>query len=103
LPPGPEGPGGKGKKQQRKPKPKATHPTFLRRSTESAKQSGHYRIRTTDFINATVECAFLEAIVSRYPHQTISLVLDHARSQHRALVMDKAPALEIELLFLLTK
>ena len=56
-------------------------------------------IRTTDSINATVVCSLLEAIVSRYPRQAITLVLDNARYQHCALVINKAAELGIGLLF----
>jgi len=57
-------------------------------------------IRTTDSINAVVVCALLQEIASRYPNQAITLVLDNARYQHCALVISKAAALGIELLYL---
>ena len=57
-------------------------------------------IRTTESINAGVVCALLEEIASRYPKQAITLVLDNARYQHCALVIGKAAALGIELLYL---
>ena len=57
-------------------------------------------IRTSDSINAGVVCALLEEMASRHPRQAVTLVLDNARDQHCALVVSKAAALGIELLFL---
>ena len=57
-------------------------------------------IRTIDSINAGVVCALIEEIASRHPRQAVTLVMDNARYQHCALVVSKAAALGIELLFL---
>ena len=59
-------------------------------------------IRTTDSINATVVCALLDEIALRYPNQATTLVMDNARYQHCALVVEKAAVLGIELLYLPT-
>jgi transposase len=57
-------------------------------------------IRTTGYINGEVVCLLLAALRARHPSEAVTLVLDNARYQRRALVMDQANELGIELLFL---
>ena len=57
-------------------------------------------IRTQENINATSVVALLDAIRDRHPGVAISLVMDNARYQRCALVMEHAAQLDVELLFL---
>lgn len=52
------------------------------------------------YINAESVCRLLTEIAARYAGQAITIVLDNARYQKCALVMQHAAALGIELLFL---
>jgi len=62
----------------------------------------HEMITVTNdtYITAQSVCALLEKIVVRYAGIPITLILDNARYQRCALVMDKARSLNIELCFL---
>lgn len=57
-------------------------------------------IRTEGSVNSQTLCALLEALHERYPSEPITLVLDNARYQRNAVVMNRAITLGIELLFL---
>jgi hypothetical protein len=57
-------------------------------------------IRTTENVTAEVVQRLLELIRATYPEVAITLVLDNARYQKCALVMDLAKSLDIELLYL---
>jgi len=52
------------------------------------------------YITAQSVCVFLEKIAVRYVGIPITIILDNARCQRCALVMDKARSLNIELSFL---
>lgn len=57
-------------------------------------------VRTTGSVNAQTVCQLLNQISSRYPGETITLVMDNARYQRNAAVRELAQHLGIELLFL---
>jgi hypothetical protein len=58
-----------------------------------------YRYCNVGYINAESVCALLRQIAEAVPGP-VTLVMDNARYQHCALVMDLAKSLKIELLFL---
>ena len=57
-------------------------------------------IRTRENINATSVVALLDAIREKHPDVAISLVMDNARYQRCAAVVEHAAQLDVELLFL---
>ena len=57
-------------------------------------------IRTRENINATSVVALLDAIREKHPGVAISLVMDNARYQRCAAVVEHAAQLDVELLFL---
>lgn len=59
-----------------------------------------FTITNETYINAESVCLLLSNIAARYAGETITIVLDNARYQKCALVMQHAAALGIELLFL---
>ena len=58
-----------------------------------------YRFCNVGYINAESVCALLRQVANAVPGP-VTMVLDNARYQHCALVMDLAKSLRIELLFL---
>jgi transposase len=57
-------------------------------------------IRTTENINALSIVQLLDLVREKYPHMSVSLVMDNARYQHCHAVKAHASKLDIELLFL---
>ena len=59
-----------------------------------------FTVTNDTYIHAESVCRLLTQLAARYTHETITIVLDNARYQKCALVLQHAAQLNIELLFL---